>query len=106
VPSCSTRRFDCERIVASDHQHVVVVGEVDIDTRQRLTDALREAQEQSRHVVLDLAGTTFLDTSGARVLLAAAAHARATAATFEIVRPSAAVTRLLALIGADRALEA
>ena len=106
MPSCSTHPFDCERLVAPDHQRVVVVGEVDIATRQRLTVTLREAQERSRHVVLDLAGASFIDTGGARVLLAAAAYARATAATFEIVHPSAPVTRLLGLIGADCALEA
>lgn len=105
MSSCITHPFGCERLVAPDHQRVVVTGEIDIATRQQLSNALREAQERSRHVVLDLAEATFIDTSGARVLLAAAAHARATAGAFEVVRPSAAVTRLLALIGADRALE-
>ncbi len=106
MPSCSTQPFDCEPVVAPDHERVVVVGEIDIATWQRLTDALRVAQERSRHVVLDLAGTTFIDTGGARVLLAATVHARETGGTLEIVRPSAAVTRLLALVGADRAPEA
>jgi anti-sigma B factor antagonist len=98
--------FACERrAVAPDRQRVVATGEVDIATEPLLIDALRAAQADARHVALDLEGTTFIDMRGARILLAAAAHARATAGTFEIVHATAAVRRLLALTGADRVLE-
>jgi hypothetical protein len=66
--------------------------------------ALRAARADARHVVLDLGGTTFIDMSGVRILLAAAEHAHAAAGTFEIVHPTAPVTRMLTLTGADRAL--
>lgn len=96
----------CERrTVAPDRQRVIATGEVDIATGQRLADALRAAQAEARHVVLDLAGTTFMDMSGVRGLLAAAEHARLTSATFEIVHATPAVERLLALTGADRRLK-
>lgn len=95
----------CERRAsAPDHERVAVTGEIDLATGPRLIDALRAAQADARHIVLDLDGTTFIDMAGARILLAAAAHARTTAGTFEIVHPTAPVTRLLDLIGADRAL--
>lgn len=96
----------CERrVVGPDHQRVVATGEVDLASGLRLTDALRAAQADARHVVLDLNGTTFMDMSGVRVLLAAAQHARAAAETFEIVHATASVARMLALTGADRTLE-
>ena len=95
----------CERRAgAPGHQHVVATGEVDLATGPRLAEALRSAQADARHVVLDLEGTTFMDMSGIRILLAAAEHARATAGTFEVVHATRLVARLLALTGADRAL--
>ena len=96
----------CERHAgAPGHQRVVATGEVDLATGSRLADALRAAQADARDVVLDLGGTTFTDMSGVRILLAAAEHARAAGGTFEIVRATAPVTRMLTLTGADRALE-
>jgi anti-sigma B factor antagonist len=95
----------CERrAVAPDHQRVVASGEVDLFTGPRLIDALHAAQTDARHVELDLGGTTFMDMSGVRILLAAAEHARAAAGTFEIVNATASVARILALTGADRTL--
>lgn len=96
----------CERrLGAPGHQSVVATGEVDLATGARLTDALRAAQADARNVVLDLEGTTFMDMSGVRILLAAAERARAATGTFEIVHATAPVTRILTLTGADRALE-
>jgi anti-anti-sigma factor len=95
----------CEhRADPPDHHRVAAIGEIDLASGPHLIDALRAAQADAHHVVLDLDGTTFIDMAGARILIAAAAHARATAGTFAIVHPTAPVTRLLVLIGADRAL--
>jgi anti-sigma B factor antagonist len=102
VPDCSAAPFHCERhSVAGDCQHVVAVGEIDIATGPHLTGVLREAQTRALHVVLDLGQTTFMDASGARILLAAHAQARATAATFAITGATSPIKRLLALMGAD-----
>ena len=96
----------CERRASTPgHQLVIAIGEVDLATGLRLADALREAQANARDVVLDLEGTTFMDMSGVRILLAAAEHARTAAGTLEIVHATAPVTRMLTLTGADRALE-
>jgi anti-anti-sigma factor len=105
VSTSSRALLTCERrVVAPNHQRVVAIGEVDLATGLRLTDALRAAHADARHVVLDLDGTTFMDMSGVRILLAAAEHARTVAGTFEIVHATAPVARMLALTGADRAL--
>ena len=96
----------CERRAgAPGHQRVLATGEVDLATGPRLTDALHAAQAEARDIVLDLEGTTFIDMSGVRILLAAAEHAHAAAGRFEIVHATAPVTRMLTLTGADRALE-
>ncbi|MEV6488879.1 STAS domain-containing protein [Actinoplanes sp. NPDC051633] len=49
---------------------VTVQGEVDVDTVPMLEDVLREAVDAgARHVVLDLAGVTFMDSSGLSLLV-------------------------------------
>jgi anti-sigma B factor antagonist len=106
MPPRSFALLTCERrAVALGHQHVAAIGEIDLATGPRLTDALRAAQANARDVVLDLEATTFMDMSGVRVLLAAAEHAQATTGTFAIIHATAPVTRMLTLTGADRALE-
>jgi anti-anti-sigma factor len=106
VSFCSTVQFACERhFVSPGHQRVVVVGEIDIATGPQLTRALHDAQAVAQHVVLDLDGTTFIDTSGTRILIAAAAHAQATTGTFEVVCPTVPVARLIGLLGANLVLE-
>jgi anti-sigma B factor antagonist len=50
---------------------IVVAGEVDIETAPRLADALREEMNRDSAVVLDLAGVTFMDSSGLALLVEA-----------------------------------
>ena len=50
--------------------HVALRGELDLATAARLEQALAEAGDE---VVLDLRGLTFMDSTGVRVLLEAAA---------------------------------
>jgi anti-anti-sigma factor len=107
VSDDSSVPFSCEcQVVAANQRRVVVLGEIDLATSPRLTRVLREAQHAGHPVVLDLGGTTFIDTGGARILLDADARARATASTFTIVHAGPQVERLLRLVGAQRALAA
>jgi anti-anti-sigma factor len=80
---------------------VIAVGEIDLASGPHLADVLREAQAEARHVVLDLGHTTFIDASGARILLGARARTRATSATFVVTGVTAGVKRLLTLLGAE-----
>jgi len=89
------------RFVACDRQQVVAIGEVDLATGPHLSGVLNEAQADARHVVLDLECTTFMDAGGARILLAACAHAHVNSGTFAISGSTSPVRRLLELMRAD-----
>jgi anti-anti-sigma factor len=102
---CTRALLTCEcRPVAPGCERVIAVGEIDLSTGSRLTDALRGAQARAPSVVLDLSGVTFIDAGGARILLAADRHARAAAGTFAIAHPEPPVERVLQLVAADRTL--
>lgn len=106
MSTCLQTLLACEcRPVAPGCERVTAVGEIDLATGPRLTDALREAQARAQSVVLDLSGATFIDASGVRILLAADRRARAASGTFAIAHPSWPVERVLQLVGADRALD-
>lgn len=102
---CTKALLACEcRPVAPGREQVIAVGEIDLATGPRLTDALRAAQARAQSVVLDLSRTTFIDASGVRILLVAGRHARAASRTFTIAHPTSPVERMLQLVGADRTL--
>jgi anti-anti-sigma factor len=59
-------------VESSDGAAVVrAAGEVDLDTAERLAEALRGAGEHGGGVVADLVGVPFMDSSGLKVLLLA-----------------------------------
>jgi anti-anti-sigma factor len=81
-------------------------GEIDLANRDLLDDQLRELWASGwRHVVLDLSGVTFLDSSGLQVL--ATHHRRATGAAlrFSIADASPPVLQVLSLTGLDQVLD-
>jgi anti-anti-sigma factor len=85
-------------------------GELDLGTADRVRDALREQAASAAHVTLDLAGLSFLDTSGLRLILETVEESRRDGFTFS-VRPGppeiqrlfelAGVTQLVPFDGAD-----
>jgi anti-anti-sigma factor len=83
---------------------VSAVGEIDLATGSRLTDALCGAQARAQSVLLDLSAATFIDAGGVRILLAADMRAREASGTFAIAHPTSPVERVLQLMGADRVL--
>lgn len=105
MSTCIPALLACEcHSVAPGCEQVFAVGEIDLATGPRLTDALRGAQARAQRVVLDLSGTTFIDAGGVRILLAADRRACAASGTFAIARPTSLVQRVLQLVGADRSL--
>lgn len=78
---------------------VAVDGELDISTVEDLRAALAPEFVTGRHVWLDLAKLSFMDSTGVHFLLEMDAAARANEHSFMIVRPSRAVRRVLDLAG-------
>lgn len=105
MSTCIHALLACQcHAVAPGYERVSAVGEIDLATGSRLTDALRGAQARAQSVVLDLSAATFIDAGGVRILLAADTRARAASGTFAIANPTSPVERVLQLVGADRVL--
>src|SRR5215217_6889228 len=88
-----------------DSLAVRAAGELDIASAPALEDSLLHALESgASSIVLDLTGVTFIDPTGLRVLLWAAAHSDEDGDRFRIDSGSAAVRRLLELTHTEPAL--
>jgi anti-anti-sigma factor len=88
------------------HARVVieVSGELDFAAVGRLRSRLLPATEHGT-VVLDMAGVSFCDSGGIRVLVEAERSARGSGGAFRIAAPSDAVRRVLDLTNLDQMLE-
>jgi anti-sigma B factor antagonist len=85
---------------------LVVTGEIDIATAPQLRREL-EALSREAHSpgIVDLAGVTFLDSSGISALLAARKAVSGTAVTLVLADPSPPVRRVLEIAGVDQLFE-
>ena len=79
--------------VEVDGDRLCLSGELDLSSTSTLTDAL--AAHDGQEVVLDLAGVTFLDSTGIRALV----EARRARAGVRVVNPTEAIRRLFDLTG-------
>ena len=79
-------------------------GELDLASADRARGMLAAAPADSRSVVCDLSGLSFIDVRGLHVLLEAAAHARLTGGHLRFAHCPASLRRLLGLLGLERAL--
>lgn len=94
----STRRVGDRAVVA-------VGGEVDLETAASLGDhALGAIQEVSAHLVLDLTGLTFMDSTGLKVLLTVQSRAELAGGSFAVAGASRPVRKILALTGLDQTI--
>ena len=92
----STRR-DGERAI------VTVGGEVDLETASQLGEhALEALREVSPHLVVDIAGVTFMDSTGLKVLLSIQRRADLANGSFAVTGATRTVRRILALTGLDQ----
>lgn len=84
--------------------HVVPVGELDVATVGRVDERLRQLEASGPcHVVLDLRGLTFMDSTGLHLALAWHERARRNGMELEVVKGPPAVHRVFELAGvADR----
>ncbi|MGH8836223.1 MAG: STAS domain-containing protein [Actinomycetes bacterium] len=74
--------------VVRDGDTLLVGGEIDALTAVDLGAALHKPLTRSRHVLVDLAGVTFLGMGGVRVLSAARHRAARTSRSFQVISRS------------------
>lgn len=90
--------------VSRNHDEAVValVGELDISTRHRVTDALTELERTApSRLVIDLSRLSFLDSTGLALFVALDKHCRENGGPALKIRPGPpAVQRLFELVGA------
>lgn len=88
------------------HVRLAVTGELDIASAPHLLAELERFEREKKDVVcVDLAGVTFMDVSGMRVLLEAAQRAHSRQASFVIYNPRRCASRVFALTAVDRQLK-
>ena len=96
--------FDLRRTTADDGYNktaiLTVIGEVDLSSAPLLRDALTQSFLEAQRIVVDARQVTFLDMSGAGLVLAAAHRAAHDGRRF-IVIPSPQVRHVLALVDLD-----
>jgi anti-anti-sigma factor len=78
---------------------VRIIGDLDLATSPRVDDTLSSAA--AAHVVIDLAGCTFLDSSGVRVLVEAVRDAPERGRRVSLVATDTGIRRVLEITGVD-----
>jgi anti-sigma B factor antagonist len=92
--------FGCEVFPERDHVRIAPVGELDLATVPELRDVVHELRVSGfDHLVLDLRGLCFLDSTGLRLLLELASAARADSHRLELIPGPPTVQRLFELSG-------
>ena len=82
---------------------VTLTGECDLHTGRQLRDVLTsEVSRGSRRMILDLAGLSFMDSTGMQVLLGVRTVLNLCGGTMALVSPQPVVARILELTGADQ----
>lgn len=90
--------------VSDDASAVVAEGQIDSHTSQALEEALSEVAADTE-LDLDLAGVSFIDSSGLRVIVRTHKRHLDSGGRLTIVTPSDAVTRLLDITGLTSQLQ-
>jgi anti-anti-sigma factor len=87
-------------VVGGDGEAIAyVVGEVDLNTRDRLMEALILASADSNRLVIDLSRTTFIDSTGLKALVEVWRSCVDVGVEVVLREPSAAVMRTLQIVG-------
>ena len=83
---------------------VFAVGEIDLATSPTMREALIEAVESRRHLIVDLSAVTFLDSTGLSVLIRTQKRIETTHKTMSLVGPTGMVARVLRITRLDEAI--
>lgn len=85
--------------ITANEAGLVLAGEIDAHTAPSLAAAIASCDQA--HILVDMAGIEFVDSSGLRVLIEAHQEAQAADRKIQISNPSSAVSRLLEISGID-----
>lgn len=98
--------FHAEAIISGDCAVLRITGEVDVYTapelRQQVIDLVGNG---TRHIVGDLRGVEFLDSTGLGVLVGSFKRLRVRQGSLRLVTSGGRVLQLLEITGLDRAFE-
>jgi anti-sigma B factor antagonist len=84
---------------------VSVYGELDVATAPDMREQLIELVNEGRaHLVLDLSGVDFLDSTGLGMIVSALKRARTHGGDLRLVSTESRITRLFEITGLDRAV--
>jgi anti-sigma B factor antagonist len=101
----SSSPFDLKIEQRGDAVHVVMSGELDISTAQRLEEDLKRVEaDKPATTVLDLQQLSFMDSTGLRLLIMADSRARAEDRRLVIVQGNEMVQRVMRLTRLDERL--
>jgi anti-sigma B factor antagonist len=88
------------RLDHGDVTRLLLRGELDMDTGDDVEEQVaRVLRDRPGHLIVDLSGLTFCDSSGIDVLLAAREAAGRAGARFQVSRPRGIVHRTLTVTG-------
>lgn len=98
--------FRCFRLLDPEGaERLMMIGELDLVTVEQANAAIHRAQNEASTLICDLGDVWFVDLSGLRVLLDAAARAKLTGRRLTLVNCPAIVPRMLQLLKLEDALE-
>jgi anti-sigma B factor antagonist len=90
---------------ADDRCTLAVAGDLDVSTALRLEMALdAEIDAGARHLVIDLAETTFVDSTGLAAFMAAHRRVQARSGSVRLINASPTVMRVIELSALDAVL--
>ena len=93
--------FECDVLEPNGEVLVAIRGELDIATCGALAERLDDVVKRTKHVFLDLGGTTFIDGRGLRCIISAARQVNDHGHKLSVATTSPLIMRLL-----DRAPDA
>ena len=98
--------FECQASREPDRVRLTLRGELDMAAAGRVDEQLAEIERDGPgHIVLDLRGLTFLDSTGLRSLIAADARGREQGRRVTLVQGPAVVQRVFEITGLEGRLE-
>ena len=97
-------QFGVELVRAGDEVAVVVLqGEVDIYSATQFKEVMIQSiEEGAKHIVVDLVGVTFIDSTALGVLVSGAKRVRPQNGTLDIACQDENITRIFEITGLDR----